>query len=193
MSCVSSPSGRLACPRCRRPVSHCLCAHVRILSNRTRVIVLQHPDEARHPLNTARLAVLGLADAELHVGLSFPSSLWEDEESWLLFPPEAGHAGTAAPGARPRRLIVPDGTWRQARRLVRTHPGLAALPRLPLPPGRGSRYTVRRACFESALATIEAIAAALDTLDAPARHDALLAPFTALVEGQLAAARGAAG
>lgn len=167
---------------------------MRILQNRTRVVVLQHPEEARHPLNTARLAVLGLARAELHVGGVFDPALWQRAPSWLLFPGEADcPAHTPATAAPPgHQLIVPDGTWRQARRLVRDNPGLATLPRLALPAGLRSRYTVRRACFEAALASVEAIAAALDVLDAPARHDALLAPFDALVQGQLAAARGRA-
>jgi hypothetical protein len=46
---------------------------------------------------------------------------------------------------------------------------------------------VRKAPAQDALSTIEAIAAALDILEAPARHDALLRPFDALIEGQIAA------
>ncbi|NLC35886.1 MAG: DTW domain-containing protein, partial [Alcaligenaceae bacterium] len=63
---------RPRCGRCLRPGTHCLCADIPSLRNHTHVLVLQHPDEARHPLNTARLAVLGLARAELLVGETFP-------------------------------------------------------------------------------------------------------------------------
>lgn len=42
------------------------------MPNQTHVLVLQHPEEHMHPLNTARLAVLGLQNAELLIGESFP-------------------------------------------------------------------------------------------------------------------------
>ena len=58
---------RPLCLRCKRPESHCLCALIPALTPRTRVVVLQHPSEARHALNTARLAVLGLQGARRDV------------------------------------------------------------------------------------------------------------------------------
>uniref|UniRef100_UPI000F01DF4F DTW domain-containing protein n=1 Tax=Pseudomonas viridiflava TaxID=33069 RepID=UPI000F01DF4F len=51
---------RVCCERCQRPASHCLCALIPRLDSRTRVLVLQHPSEVNHALNTARLAALGL-------------------------------------------------------------------------------------------------------------------------------------
>ncbi|MCR3765182.1 DTW domain-containing protein, partial [Pseudomonas aeruginosa] len=51
---------RSRCERCARPASHCLCALIPSLPSRTRVLVLQHPSEVGHALNTAGLAVLGL-------------------------------------------------------------------------------------------------------------------------------------
>lgn len=59
---------RARCKRCLRPVPHCLCALIPQLDSRTRVLILQHPDEAGHALNTARLAALGLINAQLRVG-----------------------------------------------------------------------------------------------------------------------------
>ncbi|MBF2974597.1 DTW domain-containing protein, partial [Pseudomonas aeruginosa] len=53
--------------------------------------------------------------------------------------------------------------------------------------GMASRYRLRKAPGEGALSTIEAIAAALDELEAPRTHEALLKPFDALIEGQIAA------
>ncbi len=62
---------RIRCERCARPASHCLCALIPSLPSRTRVLVLQHPSEVGHALNTAGLAVLGLRTAELRVGERF--------------------------------------------------------------------------------------------------------------------------
>src|SRR5690606_8570550 len=62
---------RPTCSRCQRPLSHCLCSLIPDLDSRTRVLILQHPSEASHALNTARLAALGLRNAELRVGEVF--------------------------------------------------------------------------------------------------------------------------
>ena len=53
-------AARARCGRCQRPRSHCLCALIPQLQSRTRVLILQHPEESRHALNTARLAALGV-------------------------------------------------------------------------------------------------------------------------------------
>src|SRR5690606_15552116 len=57
----------------------------------------------------------------------------------LLFPAaENGVLVETEPAPRdtPSMLLVPDGTWRQARQLIRANPVLHALPRLSLPAGR---------------------------------------------------------
>jgi DTW domain-containing protein YfiP len=51
---------RPQCSRCLRPTAHCLCPLIPSLDSRTRVLLLQHPSEVNHALNTARLAALGL-------------------------------------------------------------------------------------------------------------------------------------
>nr|WP_040548880.1 tRNA-uridine aminocarboxypropyltransferase [Pusillimonas noertemannii] len=205
---------RPRCQRCQRPLSHCLCAHVTAVCNHTRVLILQHPDEARHPLNTARLAVLGLEHAQLLIGECFPQLddiVASAGRALLLFPDKAGcelKAGAIKPGqsdgpeaitlslnepahlgalseSGPALLIVPDGTWRKARRIVRMNPVLAALPRLSLPAGAPSEYRVRKASEPAAVATIEAIVRSLSLLEPARDFQPLLAPFRALVQQQL--------
>lgn len=143
-------------------------------------------------MNTARLAALGLRNAQLRVGEVFedlPQLLAQpDYQACLLFPGEESVALSAyAPDERPLLLVVPDGTWRKARKLLHLNPLLAALPRVSLNGAAPSRYRLRKAPQEGALSTIEAITAALDVLEAPKRFDALLRPFDALIEGQIAA------
>ncbi|MDG9925429.1 DTW domain-containing protein, partial [Pseudomonas sp. GD04045] len=182
---------RARCARCARPQSHCLCHLIPRLPSRTRVLILQHPDEVGHALNTARLAALGLENAELLVGENFADlQLDPAYRACLLFPGETAQALPLAPQPtddRPLLLVVPDGTWRKARKLLHLNPWLAALPRVCLPSGVSSRYRLRKAPAEGALATIEAIVIALDLQEAPQRFDALLRPFEALIEGQIAA------
>ena len=180
---------RSQCPRCQRPPSHCLCALISSITNDTAVLILQHPSESGHALNTARLAALGLTNAELRIGERFEDLPADDGvENYLLFPGErAIGVGELAQASGPLRLIVPDGTWRKARKLLHLNPGLASLPRATLPEGLVSRYRLRKAPMPGALSTLEAIVTALNLLEGDDRFEALLKPFDAMIEAQIAA------
>ena len=178
---------RPQCPRCQRPSSHCLCSLIPSLDSSTQVLILQHPSETAHALNTARLAALGLRNAQLRVGEVVKLPV-DERDNYLLFPGvDATPLESLASGERPLRLIVPDGTWRKARRLLHLNPELAALPRVSLPAGLVSRYRLRKAPVPGALSTIEAIVIALNMLEGGGRFDQLLRPFEALIEAQIAA------
>ncbi|WP_426126443.1 tRNA-uridine aminocarboxypropyltransferase [Pseudomonas sp. DWP1b1] len=183
---------RPQCSRCLRPVAHCLCALIPNLDSRTRVLLLQHPSEVNHALNTARLAALGLNNAQLVVGEVFedlPTLLnVPGYQARLLFPADDTQPLKAyAPEDQPLLLVVPDGTWRKARKLLHLNPLLAALPRVALAEGAVSRYRLRKAPGPGALSTVEAIVQALEVLESPASFEALLKPFDALIDGQIAA------
>ena len=183
---------RPQCSRCLRPTTHCLCALIPSLDSRTRVLLLQHPSEVNHALNTARLAALGLTHAQLVVGEVFddlPTLLNPPGyQARLLFPAEDAQPLQAyAPDDQPVLLVVPDGTWRKARKLLHLNPLLMALPRVTLSAGAVSRYRLRKAPGPGALSTVEAIVQALQVLEAPTSFEPLLKPFEALIEGQIAA------
>jgi DTW domain-containing protein len=197
MSRALSPPRRALCERCLRPQTHCLCALIPQLTSRTRVLILQHPDEAKHALNTARLAALGLCNCELLVTQQLPqlAALLGDPayQAYLLFPGDAAQPlsllaeQVASADSRAVLLVVPDGTWRKARKLLYLNPLLAALPRVALPEGLTSRYRLRKAPMPGALSTLEAIVTALNGLEPSGSFDLLLKPFEALIEGQISA------
>lgn len=185
---------RAQCSRCLRPQTHCLCALIPQLDSRTRVLLLQHPSEVGHALNTARLADLGLLNAELRVGEVFEdlATLLNPPgyQARLLFPGEGAQLiDTAEPSdeSLPWLLVVPDGTWRKARKLLHLNPLLAQLPRVTLPEGAVSRYRLRKAPGPGALSTLEAIVQALEILEVQTSFTPLLRPFEALIEGQIEA------
>lgn len=183
---------RARCERCLRPENHCLCALIPQLDSRTRVLILQHPSEVNHALNTARLAALGLNNAQLVVGETF-DNLAEllnvpGYQARLLFPgEEATTLAASSTDNEPMLLVVPDGTWRKARKLLHLNPLLAALPRVTLGCVPASRYRLRKAPAADALSTLEAIVHALHTVEPDRSFEALLHPFEALIEGQIAA------
>jgi DTW domain-containing protein YfiP len=156
------------------------------------VLILQHPSEVGHALNTARLAALGLSNAQLVVGEVF-EDLQEllnvpGYQPRLLFPGEGAEPLKASKATSlPTLLVVPDGTWRKARKLLHLNPLLAALPRVTLIDAPTSRYRLRKAPGPDALSTLEAIVHALHTLEPQSSFEALLKPFDALIDGQIAA------
>jgi DTW domain-containing protein YfiP len=185
---------RAQCPRCTRPVERCLCALITCLASRTRVLILQHPSEVTHALNTARLAALGLSNAQLQVGEVFEQlPAWLEHPGYrpcLLFPGEQAQPlqqFAEQCTELPLLLVVPDGTWRKARKLLHMNPLLAGLPRVMLPAGLHSNYRLRKAPMSGALSTIEAIVAALNCVEAPSNFNALLRPFDALINAQIEA------
>jgi DTW domain-containing protein YfiP len=183
---------RLRCERCLRPESHCLCPLIPQLDSRTRVLVLQHPSEVTHALNTARLATLGLNNAQLVIGEVFDDihALLNPPgyRPCLLFPGEGAQLLVAEEGeSLPMLLVVPDGTWRKARKLLHLNPELAALPRVTLGVVPATRYRLRKAPGPDALSTLEAITHALQIIEAPRSFAPLLVPFEALIEQQIAA------
>ena len=186
---------RVHCARCLRPENHCLCTLIPHLDSRTRVLILQHPSEVNHALNTARFAALGLSNAKLRVGEVFDDlNLLLNPPGYqarLLFPADDAQPlmaySTVMEASDPLLLVVPDGTWKKARKLLHLNPLLAALPRVTLAQAAPSRYRLRKAPGPGALSTVEAIVQALQTLEAPQTFEALLRPFEALIEGQIAA------
>ncbi|MFP3516724.1 DTW domain-containing protein [Pseudomonas sp. SIMBA_077] len=183
---------RAQCPRCMRPKTHCLCDLIPQLDSHTRILLLQHPSEVNHALNTARLAALGLTHAALRVGEVF-EDLHEllnppGYQARLLFPGEGAQLLQSGVVTDEKLLlVVPDGTWRKARKLLHLNPLLAQLPRVTLPEGAVSRYRLRKAPGPGALSTLEAIVQALEIIEAPRSYAALLRPFEALIEGQIEA------
>lgn len=143
-------------------------------------------------IGTARLAHLGLPNSELHIGLAFdehPVSARLAADAVLLFPGDGAADPTTLSNALPRTLVVVDGTWSQARKLLAMNPMLAALPRIGLVPTRPSRYAIRREPAAHCLSTVEAVVETLGRLEGDqAKFLPVLFAFDYLVATQIACA-----
>ena len=184
---------RSVCSGCSRPSVVCICAALRRISTRTRVVILQHPRESDVAINTARLVELQLERAERHVAIKLGevpalTARLNDASAppILLYPGPDARDLAEEPPSGPVTLVVLDGTWWQAKKLFQQNPELAQLPRYSLSPSSPSRYRIRKEPALHCISTIEAIGEALSLLE-PAGFDreALLMPFDAMVEHQL--------
>lgn len=87
----------------------------------------------------------------------------------------------------PETLVVIDGTWPQARRLMALNPALRALPRIGFVPRRPGNYRIRREPAAHCVATIEAVVEVLATFEGDAsRFAQLLQAFDRMADRQLA-------
>jgi DTW domain-containing protein YfiP len=157
-------------------------------------VILQHPRERDVAIGTARMASLALPSAELHVGVR-----WGEHAALaralsdparppiLLYPGADAKDILREPPAGPVTLIVVDGTWNNARTVVRDNPVLRALPRYAFRAPEPSQYRIRREPSAEYTSTIEALMHVLGALEGdPLRFRALLDPFRAMVDAQLA-------
>jgi DTW domain-containing protein len=172
------------CEGCRLPEALCVCATLPRLAVRTRVVVVMHRREAITSTNTGRLAARMLEGAEVRVKAresGAPAPL-PPGRRLALFPREDARPLQPEDGAgEPVVLLVPDGTWAQARRLVSRDPDLADAEVVTLPRPGTSRYLLRQHAREGALSTLEAIAAALGILEGPSVEGALMAALDRFV------------
>ena len=185
----------MRCPRCRLHTDLCACDVLLPLPVATELIVVAHRYEVRKPTSTGRLAVMCLEGSRLCLrGLrDRPDELvtcGPGREPLLLFPyPGAVPLDkwwTGRPAsAPPVTLIVPDGTWGQAKRVRRRVPGLSSITAVTLPDALATGYRLRQPDRPGRLATLEAIALAFGLLEGRAVQDHLLNAFRTVVERTL--------
>jgi DTW domain-containing protein YfiP len=173
--------------------SLCICSLIEPIETRTRLVLVIHRAELRKSTNTGHLAVACLANSEVVVrgregAPTPPLELGAGAQPLFLFPHE-NEAEVLRPGLvssdRPVTLIVPDGNWRQAARVRARVPGLRDVPCVALPPGEPSRYRLRSEAHPDRLATIEAIARAMEVLEGPHVRRALDHVFWVMVDRTL--------
>jgi DTW domain-containing protein YfiP len=187
---VAAAEYREVCLRCRRPRSVCWCDAVTRVPSQTRVVFIQHPREAKVPISTCRMAHLSLPNSELHVGLSAVGNpaleaLCAKPGVAVLFPSESA-TDVDVLTTPPQTLVVVDGTWSNAKKVVEKCPLLSKLPRLKFFPDQPGNYRIRKEPEAHCLATIEATAFVLGRLEkSPGRFTPILTAFDAMVEKQL--------
>jgi len=149
------------------------------------------------PIGTAHMAHLALSNSVLCVGVDFArdkvvNEILDDPSATtvLLYPGKSAKSLNHELPSGPVNLVVVDGTWAHARKVVASNPRLAALPRYTFEPDQPSEYRIRREPSEECVSTIEAIAFVLGLLEKdPERFSQLRIPFRAMIDKQIAYVR----
>jgi DTW domain-containing protein YfiP len=149
--------------------------------------------EARKPSNTGKLAARCLTNSDVEIvgkpGTQRVAPTLGDELPLLLFPSDdAVPIDRYANSAVPIALFVPDGNWPQASRMRPHGAAFDSIQRVTLPTSGGSQYRLREEPRPGGLATLEAIAGAMRTLEGvrgPEIERAMLDVFRVMVERTL--------
>lgn len=182
---------RERCYDCLRPMALCFCDAIPCIQNRTDVLILQHVGERSHPFNTARIVRKALHRCRLitdHNQRFGNHCLPIQANAGLLYPAESAPELSELPAdQKPAQLVIIDGTWHQAKTIVRDVPQLRVLPRYRLSPATPGRYRIRREPHHHSLSTLEATVAALQALEPETESlEQLNAAFHRMVDDQLA-------
>src|SRR4051794_25191338 len=181
------------CARCRiyRPL--CLCGDIVPLPLDTRVTLYMHRRERGRATNTGWLACLALPNSEIRVRGAReqeprPAEAAPLQNALLLFPSQDAVELTPewlARQPRPVTLVLPDGTWNQAKKAPHRESGLAGIPNVKLRAGAPSSYRLRRSPHAQNLSTLEAIARALGVIEGREVQVSLERLFLKMVERRL--------
>lgn len=163
---------RVNCSQCGYPEKTCLCDHIIPIQLPINVTVIQHPKEAGHAKNTAKL--MTLCSSNVNIVLSNNASemrhfqnycstttcaiLYPNPTSQALEPHKAKLAHTL------NTLVVIDGSWKQAYAIMHQHSWLKSLPCYHFNEAPKTRYRIRHTKMTNGLSTLEATAYALSTL-----------------------------
>lgn len=190
MKALELPIHRDVCWVCRRPTRVCWCGDVTRIESRTKVAFIQHPRESKVGVSTCRMAHRSLPGSSLHV-TAFPEEVAALQAiaaapgTAVLFPaPDAVDASELE--TPPSTLIVVDGTWDNAKKLLTRSPLFKGLPKIGLTPSKPGNYRIRKEPKAHCLSTIEAVVEVLETLEkAPGKFRPLIRTFDAMVDRQL--------
>ena len=157
------------CYRCFWPKANCWCPSIQPMDTRTKFLILMHPKEfKREKAGTGRLTHLCLVNSEIHMGVNFDDHvevqrLINDPANFpVLVYPDAravnlSKGDLVVGDLRERRLLVLllDGTWINARKMLRVSPSLQRLPRVMFNAGAPSRFVIKQQPQVGCLSTLE--------------------------------------
>ncbi|PNH90610.1 tRNA-uridine aminocarboxypropyltransferase [Vibrio diazotrophicus] len=164
------------CAYCNVGLTHCLCQHQPDIETQVAVLLIVSQQEVFKPSNTGRLIADTVKETYVYQwSRTDPDSqmldLLQNPAYFpvLIFPAETeeehsrvmNQVESIASGKKPLLIFV-DGSWREAKRIVRKSPYLADLPLISIEPQVLSQYVMRKSDNEQHLATAEVASLVLD-------------------------------
>ncbi len=160
----------------------------------TRICLVVHHRELTRSSNTGLLAFRALVNSEMRIrgekkGTLDLSDLFTSQYRTFLFYPSEDAVeldqDLVGQQAIPIQLIVPDGTWRQARKLHFRHPELKGVQRVKIGTPNHSTFQLRAQTRPERMATLQAIAHGLGVIEGDRVRAQLMKLYQAKIERTL--------
>lgn len=180
------------CTRCRIHQQHCFCEYIQPFQIKTRLSLIVHVRELKLTSNTAYFVqqmlpqnthfdIRGRMNEPLETKTitqrsGFPLFLYPDEKSIVLTPE---YVSTLP---KDLHLLVPDGSWHQARKVHQREAEFQGIQTVRLSDGLRGEYKLRSAPDPRFLSTFEAIAHALGILEGDDVRERLMSFFRVFVK-----------
>ena len=182
------------CGICAGSRTACLCDVVPRIELRTKVCLVIHHRELSRSSNTGLLALRALVNSEMRVrgegreALDLKNLITLQYRTFLFYP--SGDAAELDEAlvmqeSTPIQLLVPDGTWRQARKIHSRHPELRDLPRVKISTPNNSTFQLRAQSKPERMATLQAIAHGLGIIEGDLVRAQLMKLYYAKIERTL--------
>lgn len=168
---------RAFCDQCDFLKSRCLCDTLKSVQNKTQLVILQHPSETKHPLNTVRIMSKSFKNILIFKGEDFNQHQLLNEilanpaHNVLLLYPGPQSQDISSENFKQQNhnpithLIVIDGTWRKAKKIFLTSQNLQLLETCKLTEINTTEYKIRKAPTPDSLSTLEATVEALNLIE----------------------------
>lgn len=198
--------GREKCYQCYRPISSCMCPHIRPIMTQTKFVILMHPKEFKKTKNgTGRLTHLSLPNSELYIDIDFSehravNTLINNPNNlcYVLYPGKnALHLNKEKIETAGKQVVIfiIDSTWPCSVKMLRLSSNLQNLPRMSFTHSKSSQFRIKEQPKEFCLSTIESTLSVLELLNEQGieeieegAFESFLDPFTSMVEYQLGCA-----
>ena len=182
------------CGICAASPKACLCDLVPRIELRTRICLVIHHRELSRSSNTGLLALRALVNSEMRVrgegreALDLKDLITSEYRTFLFYP--SGDAveldkALVMQEPTPIQLLVPDGTWRQARKIHSRHQELKDLPRVKISTPNNSTFQLRAQSRPEGMATLQAIAQGLGIIEGDRVRAQLMKLYHAKIERTL--------
>ena len=177
------------CTHCKINIRWCFCDRIYQKETATNVSIVMHHRERFLTSNTAHLTQRLLSNCDLHLRghreIPFTYQSQREFTQLYLFPHEDASELTRDYIAQikgPIQLVVPDGSWRQAKKFHRREESLKGITCVKLAGNFKTEYSLRSQISTEGLCTIEAIAHALKVIEGEEVFNHLMEGFRVMNE-----------
>ena len=197
---------RDVCYRCLKSKDTCYCHKITTIKSYPEFVILLHSKERKMKTNTGRMVNLSLQNSFMFEGLDFEDHVRLNEilddpkrEVYVLFPStdsiridlsEEREKLTKSWKNKKKlpTFVIIDGTWANAKKMLRLNPRLQGLPFISFVPKTKSNFRIRRQPAELCYSTIETthfLMSLFPEHNSTKDLDSLLVAFDYMVEMQI--------